>query len=62
MENNEKKLQDYDTTLANAKFKKITTGVTAVVLAGAMITGILMATNTAVFADAAVLQLFDTAE
>lgn len=31
-------------------------------LAGAMITGILMATNTAVFADAAVLQLFDTAE
>lgn len=32
--------------------------------AGEMITGILMATNTAVFADeeAAVLQLFDTAE
>ena len=39
MENNEKKLQDYDTTLANAKFKKITTGITAVVLAGAMIIG-----------------------
>ena len=31
-------------------------------LEDAMITGILMATNTAVFADAAVLQLFDTAE
>lgn len=39
MENNENKLKDYDTTLANAKFKKITTGITAVVLAGAMIIG-----------------------
>ena len=35
----ENKLKDYDTTLANAKFKKITTGVTAVILAGAMIVG-----------------------